>query len=264
MQGSYDDFTRSRSDRGPAIYYGYCGRTNRYRMMDLPDYMSNMQQGMSRWMSDAQTMYQDMSRGYYGRGQTGGQTGVHTRAQHDCGCGCRDCRSGDCHCECCVCDADVLVHGRCGELRRIPVTFENDSRRERQVKLELEKFMTSGGKELGWPAQLSETEFTLRPCDEHTVIVAVQIRCDTKDPTTGTTDTKPNTPTPAGATLAATPAAAATTPGTRAGGSVDRCEVAYARLRADGCLIRPAVLAVAVLPDDCDAYRSPCGCGCCH
>jgi len=259
MQGSYTDYSRSRSDRGPAIYYGYCNRTNRYRMMDLPEYMSNVQQGMSRWMSDTQSMYQDISRGYYGRGQTG----VHTRTQSDCGCGCSDCRGGECHCECCVCDADVLVHARCGEVRRIPVTFENDSRRERQVKLDLEKFMTSGGKDLSWPAQLSETEFTLKPCDEHTVIATVMIRCETKDqtPTPGTTDTKPNTPT--GATLANTAVAAATT-GTRTMGSVDRCEVAYARLRADGCLIRPAVLAVAVLPDDCAAFRRRGAGGCCH
>ena len=250
MQGAYDDFTRSRSDRGPAIYYGYCNRTSRYRMMDLPEYLSNMQQGMSRMMSDAQTMYQDISRGYSGRGQSG----VRTRTQHDSGCGCQDCgRQDDCHCECCVCDADVLVHARCGEVRRVPVTFENDTRRERPVKLELEKFMTAGGRDLGWQTQLSETEFTLKACDEHTVIVAVQIKCEAFGG--GTTDTKPNTP-------AATTAAAAAA--TRTGSSVDRCEVAYARLRADGCLIRPAVIAVAVLPDDCDAYRRPCGCNCCH
>jgi hypothetical protein len=47
-------------------------------------------------------------------------------------------------------------------------------------------------------------------------------------------------------------------------GSVDRCEVGYATIRAEGCLVRPIVLAVAVLPDDCDAYRRPCSCGCCH
>jgi hypothetical protein len=249
MQGAYDDFTRSRSDRGPAIYYGYCTRTNRYRMMDLPEYLSNMQQGMSRWMSDAQTMYQDVARGYSGRGQSG----VRTRTQHDCGCGCHD-GGDDCHCQCCVCDADVLVHARCGEVRRIPVTFENDTRRERQVKLEIEKFMTAGGRELGWQTQLSETEFTLKACDEHTVIVGVQIKCEGFGG--GGSDTKPNTP------AATTTAAAAAA--TRTGGSVDRCEVAYARLRADGCLIRPAVIAVAVLPDDCDAYKRSCGCNCCH
>ena len=47
-------------------------------------------------------------------------------------------------------------------------------------------------------------------------------------------------------------------------GSVDRCEVAYATLRAEGCSVRPVVLAVALLPDDCDDYRRPCSCGCCH
>jgi hypothetical protein len=157
-----------------------------------------------------------------------------------------------------VCDADVLVHARCGELRRVPVVFENDTRRERQVKLELDKFMTAGGRDLGWPAQLSETEFTLRGCDEHTVILSVQVRCEPAN-TPGSTDTKPNTP---AGTVSTAPAAAAAN--VRTGGSVDRCEVAYARLRADGCLVRPAVIAVAVLPDNCDAYRRPCSCGCCH
>lgn len=248
MHASYDDST-SRSARGPALYYGYCTRTNRYRMMDLPEYLSNVQQGMSRWMRDAQTMYEDVTRGYGGRERAGR---VQTRI--DRGCGCEDC-GPDCHCECCVCEADVLVHARCGEVRRVPVTFENDTRRERQVKLELDGFKTSGGRDLKWNAQLSESEFTLRPCGEHTVVVAVQVRCDSSKPA-DTGDTTPNTP-----GVAAERANAAAQD--RAG-SVDRCEVAYARLRADGCLIRPAVLAVAVLPDDCDAYRRPCGCGCCH
>jgi hypothetical protein len=246
MNASYDDVTRSRSDRGPALYFGYCGRTNRYRMMDLPDYMSNMQQGVSRWVSDASTMYQDIARGYGpAQGRAGG--GVRARGGHDCGC-------DDCHCECCVCDADVLVHARCGEVRRIPVTFENDTRRERPVKLQLEQFKTAGGRDLKWVAQLSATELTLDSCGEHTVTVLVQVRCDVpgSDNTPGTTD---------GVATNVQPGAAA---GNTRLGSVDRCEVAYATLRADGCLIRPVVLAVAVLPDDCDAYRRPCGCGCCH
>ena len=128
MQATYDDFTRSRSDRGPALYYGYCGRTRRYRMMDLPDYMSNMQQGMTRWMSDPAAMYQEIARGYSNPagGPARSAPDAHD-SDHDCGChgrgGC------DCHCECCVCDADVLVHARCSEMRSIPVTFENDTRR---------------------------------------------------------------------------------------------------------------------------------------
>jgi hypothetical protein len=138
-----------------------------------------------------------------------------------------------------VCDADVLVHARCNETRRIPVTFENDTRREKPVKLTLEKFVSAGGKDVGWNGQLSEAEFTLKPCDEHTVIVTVQVKCDVGG---GSTD-KPNDP---------------------RRGTLDRCEVGYATLRAEGCLVRPVVIAVAVLPDDCDAYRRPCSCGCCH
>jgi hypothetical protein len=248
MHASYDDRSRSRQDRGPSLYYGYCHQTNRYRMMDLPDFTTNIQQGMSRMMTGAQTAYQDMIRGYAVPGR-----------QHDdgCGCGCRDQHCRDCHCECCVCDADVLVHVRCGEIRRIPVTFENDSRRERQVTLELEKFVTAGGRELKWPAQLSDAEFTLKPCDEKTIVVSVLVRCDTftGDQATGTVD--PNSE--AGSINASRQAAT----GERLG-SVDRCEVAYATLRAEGCSVRPVVLALAVLPDDCDDYRRPCSCGCCH
>jgi hypothetical protein len=240
MNASYSDPNRSGAASGPAIYFGYCGRTNRYRMMDLPEYMSNMQQGMSRWMSDASTMYQDITRSYSSPAQGAARGGVRARRGHDCDC-------DDCHCECCVCDADVLVHARCGEIRRIPVTFENDTRRDRPVTLQLEQFKSAGGRDLKWTAQLSETEFTLRSCDEHTITVSVTVRCDVS----GGGDNPSGT------------AANAATNQPRVG-SVDRCEVAYATLRADGCLIRPIVLAVAVLPDDCDAYRRPCGCGCCH
>jgi hypothetical protein len=240
MQATHD-YTRSRSNRGPEIYYGYCGRTRRYRMMDLPEYMSNLQQGMTRLMSDPASLYQEIARGYSMPGAS--SSGVRTRTEHDChcGCGCRgDC---DCHCECCVCDADVLVHARCNETRRIPVTFENDTRREKPVKLTLEKFVSAGGKDLGWNGQLSQAEFTLKPCDEQTVIVTVQVKCDSLGGgTPGTTDNPNNV----------------------RRGTIDRCEVGYATLRAEGCLVRPVVIAVAVLPDDCDAYRRPCSCGCCH
>lgn len=252
MNASYDDITRSRTDRGPAIYLGYCGRTGRYRMMDLPEYLSNMQQGMSRLMTDASAAYQEIARGYYGppRGRAGGSVRARTE-QSECGCGGGCSGDCDCHCECCVCDADVLVHARCGEVRRIPVTFENDTRRERAVKLTLEKFVTAGGRDLGWGAQLSEESFTLRGCDERTVIVSVQVRCEPID--------RPGTQ-PPGSTPGGPPPSA---PDNRLG-SVDRCEVGYATIRAEGCLVRPVVVAVAVLPDDCDSYRRPCSCGCCH
>ena len=258
MNASTNDPMRSAAERGPSIYYGYCGRSGRYRMMDLPDYLTNLQQGMSRWMSDAQTAYQDVARNVYAP-PFGQHAPGRSRPREDGGC--RECGRDSCHCECCVCDADVLVHARCGELRRIPVTFENDTRRERPVKLELEKFVTAGGRDVNWVAALSETEFTLKPCDEHTVIVSVAVVCgkgDDNTPDEPKASTKPGSPAGSSALRAAATAAA------NRAGNVDRCEVGYATLRAEGCLVRPAVIAVAVLPNDCDAYRRPCSCGCCH
>jgi hypothetical protein len=216
----WEETAQSRTDQGPAMYYGYCNRSRRYRMMNLSDYMGSIQQGVNRWVNDAHATYQSYARTY------SNPAGVASRP------GCRgEC---DCHCDCCICDSDVVVHARCGESRRIPITFENDTRRDREVTLELSKFTTAGGRDLQWPATLSETKFTLRPCGEHTVIVSVDVRCDQ-------------------------------VPGDVANqqaGAVDRCEVGYGSLRADGCTVRPVMMAVAVLPNDCDAYRCPCG-GCC-
>jgi hypothetical protein len=214
-------------------------------MMDYPDYMSNMQEGMTRLMNDpasAMRRYADA-----------GSAATHARPSRECGC-------DDCHCECCVCDADVLVHARCAEIRRIPITFENDTRRERPVKLELGKFVTCGGRDLGWEAKLSETEFTLPPCGERMVTLAMHVDCLEKGKGEGKEAAKPNPNQPAnvrGVERIDIHAVDRV-------GKVDRCEVGYATIRAEGCLTRPIVVAVAVLPDDCDAYHHPCGCGCCH
>jgi hypothetical protein len=252
MHVSSTDPTQSSSSRGPAVYFGYCGRTGRYHMMDLPEYLSNLQegvsnlqQGISRWFSDSATIYQDVLRRYSAPAPGGAVKTAPGRVSRRCGC-------DDCHCECCVCDADVLLHARCGEIRRIPVTFENETRREQPVKAAVGKFLTAGGRDLGWNASLSETDFTLPPCGEHTVTVTVQVRCETS---AGANE-------PPGSKAARKDRAAAATDS--GAGSVDHCEVGYANLSAEGCLVRPVVLAVAVLPDDCDAYRRPCGCGCCH
>jgi len=248
------------------MYYGYCQRSRQYRMMDLPDYMSNMQEGMSRMVTDTATAYQNMFRDY--PTMWSGAPGTLIRRHHDCDCGGHhghhghqhDCGCRDARCECCVCDADVLIHARCGEVRRIPLTFENDTRRDRPVTLEIGKFLTSGGRDLGWSAQLSETQFTLHPCDEHTVKLLVTINC--------TTEKGPNDPaTPRSENIAGTPRSSidVDASGQRIpGGSVDRCEVGYATIRAEGCLTRPVTVAIAVLPDDCDDFRHSCGCSCCH
>jgi hypothetical protein len=39
--------------------------------------------------------------------------------------------------------------------------------------------------------------------------------------------------------------------------------VGYVTVRVGGCLVRPIVVAVAVLPDDCGAYTAACSCGDC-
>lgn len=227
MQTWSRDSRDSSASPGPAIYYGYCNQTQRFRMMNFPDYVNNVQQGVTKLMNDPQAAYQEIARGY-GPQPSGRADGTQSRDQFRGRC-------HDCHCECCVCDSDVLLHARCGETRRIPVTFENDTRRERPVTLTLGKFVTAGGTDLQWPAQLSETQFTLAPCGEHTVIVSVEVRCGGGDPNKRENNV----------------------------GTVDRCEVGYATLRAEGCTVRPTVIAVAVLPDDCDSYRRPCGDCCC-
>jgi hypothetical protein len=207
------------------VYFGYCHRQRRYRMMHLQDYVANVQDGISRMTSDATTAYGDVMRSYVP--PTGG------RAPGDARCHDR-CAEQGCGCECCVCDADVLVHARCGEVRRIPLTLENDTRRERQVTLELDRFVTAGGRDLRWKAELSETQFVLRGCDEKTVVVRVEIECLDADANDA-----------------------------QRKGALDRCEVGYTHVRGSGCLIRPIVLAVAVLPEHCDSYRHGCQCGCC-
>jgi hypothetical protein len=160
--------------------------------------------------------------------------------EHKSGCHCheRHEHDSDCDCHCHVRCADAVEYARCGEVRLIPITFENDTRRERDVVLTLGAFATSGGKELGWQASLSDTNFTLPACGEKTVLLTVPVQCGSQDPTGGNTE------------------------GNRTN-QVDTCQVAYATLRAEGCRVRPLVIAVAVLPNHCGGHHAECGCGCC-
>jgi hypothetical protein len=282
MQGSSQ---RSSTSRGPAMYYGYCHRSRQYRMMDLPDYVSNTQEGFNNLMCGNTGAYQgvtayDIVPGYQGASGSGTEMLIRRPSHRDCGCGHGDGHHDrGCHCECCVNDADILVHARCGELRRIPLTFDNDARREKSVTLELSKFVTHGGKDPGWAAELTETQFTLRPCEEHTVSLRVLVRCaadSTDKPSQPPSNNAPGTTAnqPAGTATTGDKAQATTINRDvsaldfasidRIGGKVDRCQVAYATIRAEGALIRPILVAVAVLPEDCDSFRHGRGCGCCH
>jgi hypothetical protein len=211
-------------------------------MMDYAEYVDSMRTAYSSMYQRMTDSMQSYMEGVRGPGEH------HHHHKHKSDCDCCDCRGkkdpcheDDCHCSCCIRCADTVEYARCGETRLIPITFDNDSRRERDVKLQLGSFATDGGLDLGWQASLSETEFKLPPCGEKTVLLRVQVDCAKFGGTPGTT---PN-------------------PDDRRVPSVDSCKVAYATLRADGCIIRPLVIAVAILPNDCASHRAGCLCGCC-
>ena len=248
---SHHHHQQSGESTGPQVFYGYCHDSGRMRMMNFPDYVNNVQTGYSNLYSNPTSALQTMMGLMQGGGSTG-TTGTSTssspwrgggewRKGGDCkchehgegGCNCHE----DCGCSCCIRCADTVEFARCGETRRIPITFDNDSRRERAVKLELAPFLGESGQPTSWQAALSETEFKLGPCGEKTVLLTVTIDCGNLQ---GTNEANAKQP-----------------------AVLDACKVGYATVRAEGCLVRPIVVAVAVLPDRCGAHRIGCLCGCC-
>jgi len=232
----------SRQARGPEMFYGYCHDSRQMRLMDYTDYMQNIQTGYSNLYNNPAESMQSMVEALSGtrRGSRG--------KDHGCGCGsrCGD-HHEDCSCDCCIRCADVVEYARCGEVRRIPITFDNDTRRERDVTLELGSFTTESGQQLGWQASVSTPEFKLPPCGEMTVLVSVNVDCGRLGGGGSTNPDQSNNP---------------DQPNRLAG--LDRCTVAYATLRAEGCMIRPIVIAIAILPEHCASHKAGCGCGCCN
>jgi hypothetical protein len=220
--------------RGPAVFYGYCHESNRMRMMDFPDYVGNTQTAYSNLASGMSSIYKPYMDTL--PQSTAGSAYQPSRGHESC---CHE-DEQDCHCSCCIRCADAVEYARCDEVRSIPVTFENDSRRDRDVKLELGPFVTESGKEL-WRGTLSDQEFKLAPCGEKTVTIRVEVKCGKVINSDSGVDESARV----------------------ASGTVDSCTVGYATLRAEGCLIRPLVIALAVLPNDCGAHHVGCQCGCC-
>lgn len=220
-----------RADHGPLLYYGYCSESGRMRAMDYSDYVRSMRNAYANMYA---AMYKNAQRAMRSWWESMSAWAPRPE-QRDRDCGCHEHHEPDCHCSCCIRDADAVEYSRCGETRLIPLTFDNDTRRERPVKLQLGAFATASGKELGWKAELSDTDFNLPPCGEKTIVLKVMVDCG---PFSGQRegDQQP---------------------------AVEECKVAYATVRAEGCLVRPLVVAVAVLPNDCGAHRSGCSCGCC-
>ena len=235
--------------RGAEMFYGYCHDTNRMRMMDYPDYVANMQAGYaSLYGNPAAAMRPIVDAVSAMMAAPGlmvapaGKSRGSGHHEHGCDCcgghGCDCCGGGghDCACSCCIRCADVVEYAQCGEVRRIPITFDNDTRRERDVTLQLGNFATEAGLDVGWQASVSPTQFKLAPCGETTAVVSVNVDCSRFGAPSNSEGRAP---------------------------TVDSCKVVYATLRAEGCTIRPLVIAVAVLPQHCGAHHAGCGCGCC-
>jgi hypothetical protein len=162
----------------------------------------------------------------------------------DCGCERRSCGGDDCHCRCCVVNADLVVYTRAGEHRIVPLVIDNNRRRERRIRLELSDFASKGGSRTPVTGRLlSPEEFTLGPCQEREVVIEIDIAQVAAKESNESADHKEE----ADERLR----------------DVDDCEVAYADLRIVGCENRPVRIAVATLPRDCHAYRVDCSCGCC-
>jgi hypothetical protein len=186
----------------------------------------------------------------------------HDRHPHDCD-GCRHHRH-DCRCECCIVDADVVVFARSGELRVIPIEVTNDTRKVREnVDVDVSDVRSSGGNVLPWEAIARPGgPLTLEPCSTTKLELIVHITCqrDAVQPkaasTRGARDTVRETAKEA-KEIERLADLRELCP------DVDRCEVGYITVRLAGCLIRPIVVAIAVLPRDCDVYRAGCACTCC-
>jgi hypothetical protein len=150
---------------------------------------------------------------------------------------CGSCQTDNCHCNCCLYDADLVVYARAGEERVIPIRITNERARDRDIVLDLSEFATSGGKKV--PVQgtiVTPTSFSLASCEHENAVLVLKIG--------GLTDDAEGRQ-------------------GRKYGDVDQCLVAYADLRIQGCDVRPVRIAVALLPRDCDAYEVHCACGCC-
>jgi len=270
------------------MYYGWSHDESRMQMMDLPEYLDQFRLGYERAIGDLRTQLAGLGQAYLpgtyapgapprpGEGRSPYEHGRHHHHEHDhehhhgchdhdhehhhgCGCG----HGHDCRCECCIVDADYVVYARCYERRLVPIEIENDTRKVREdVTLEVSDVRSAGGRVLPWRVVARpESPLTLEPCSTTQIDLLVDIRCDDDDGDEGG-DQPPRKAT--GAQKATrTQEAEEATRGTVELVDVDDCEVGYVTIRVGGCLVRPIVVAIAVLPRACDAYHASCSCSCC-
>lgn len=177
------------------------------------------------------------------------------RRERGHGCGCRE--EPSCRCECCVEDADVIVYAHCGERRVVPIAVENDTRRDREnVTVEVSELRTAGGRVLPWRVVATPPgPLTLRSCSTTRLELVIGIACADREQGKEGDDQA--------AVDREHPASDNPDRGTLDTGDVDQCLVGYVTLRLGGCVTRPIVVAVAVLPDSCGSYHTACACSHC-
>ena len=180
------------------------------------------------------------------------------RKHHRHDCRCRDCGPDRCECYCCIGDVDVVVYTRVGERRVVPITIENERRREREIKLELSSWTTRGGKEELVHGVVAPTAFTLPPCGAQEVTLLLDVRGEQRDSEASAADFEI-----AGPEVVEATNVDATNVERRRLPDVDGCQVVTADLRLVGCDHRSLRIAAAILPRECDPFRVSCGCTCC-
>lgn len=180
---------------------------------------------LDRWLDLVDTSMSDWSEAWREAVRSAGQPWWE-RAYRPRRCEPVDCDdpTHDCRCECCVGDADLVLEGRVGEVRVVPVEVENRTRRETRVRVAAGEFHGGAGSPPVTATVQPDDEMTLGPCQSKDVLLRLEIGRARQ--------------------------------GER--GDVDRCEVVYGDIQLVGCDRRPLRVAVAVLPRDCEPLTVDC------
>lgn len=160
-------------------------------------------------------------------------------------------------CDCCVPDADVLVHARAGERRVVPLLLTNPGRRPMTVTVDVGAFSPCGSSgDISVDARVvPDTEVQLAACGRETVELVLEIG---RPGTQHDSQQQPGT-----ATAAREDAVVAIHSGRVLRRTDEQCSTLVSDVRFVGCGSRALRIGVIVLPAACDAYEVRCDCGCC-
>lgn len=160
-------------------------------------------------------------------------------------------------CDCCLPDADVLVHARAGERRVVPLLLANPGRRPLTVTVDVGAFSPCGSSgNVTVDAQvIPSAEVQLEACGRETVQLVLEIGSH-GTPAAGQQQ-------PDAATAAREDAAVAIRSGPVLRRREEHCCTLVSDVRFVGCGSRAVRIGLIVLPATCDAYEVRCDCGCC-